>query len=1055
MPFVFCAARRNRASSRTYSQSRLLRRLRYEQLESRWTLSAPAVVADPPVSAAANPNLPPVLADPPNQTIPWSQDSVTVVLAATDPNPEDVLSFAVSVHTAEYYLDQTIGFNFTGDLSFNFGGLDEKWLLADHQTWYYLVPSGDLWHWKGGALSNADLITRVDSATYDDPARLYDAQPGGGPATATLSDNILTIDPDDGFVGFLRVDIVVSDGSFTDTQQMLITVTGNRPPTLTHPGDLLLVATQGLLDVPLEAVDPDNNPLTFSVVAHSGEFFIDQSIGLNYTGDFALNFGGLDEKWLLGDDGSWYYLVPAGGLWRWLGGSTSNAELVANLSSATYENPSLLYDAQPGGSTAVVTITGTTLTIDPAEGFTGIFAVDVTVSDGELSTTERIRVTVTTNQDPVLGEHEDPTLPTTQDQLTVTLSATDADNDPLTFSAVAHSGEYYLDQVIGFNFTSDFALNFGGLGEKWLLASDSQTWYYLTPEGGVWRWLGGPALNAEWVAQLDPATFADPARLYDAQPGGAPGTVTVNGETLTIDPDPGFVGIFGVQLAVSDGKTADTDLILVTVVPPPNQPPVLTNPGSQSMPTTLDTLTVSLEAADADGDPLTFQADVHTGEYYFDRTLGLNFLGDYSLNFAGLNEKWLQADDRTWYYLTPDGALWKWLGGAPTNSELIALLSESTYEDPARLHDAQPGSSLQAARTSEDTLTIDPPLGFIGVFGVEITVSDGQDTDSVVILVTVDPFSIVGAEHTVGGKSYDRRAEDWFQWLAGDTVAPATAFPFDFPLTDTIGTDAVDNQVDPDVFFIGGVFGASAERTFAVPANKRLFIALAASFWTNSTGGNPELGVISTRQTIDAINQLFLQIDGVEIPESTLFGLRAGSARFSATFAQDNWFDLATSGGFPAGTTSGHSIDGYWVLTDPLSPGTHTIRFGGASSGSYLPEGGFTAEQIAGSADLTIAFSQDIRLNLVVPEPSVADSVWFQPLSHPPAATSDGMPRRIRAIEMSPPAGRGLGRASAPRPAVEELDRVFHDYSDVDPDEEWPVEMLQSLSASVLFLSSA
>ena len=44
-------------------------------------------------------------------------------------------------------------------------------------------------------------------------------------------------------------------------------------------------------------------------------------LGLYTTGDYHLNWGGLDEKWLKGNDDAWYYITPNGDLYRWHGRS--------------------------------------------------------------------------------------------------------------------------------------------------------------------------------------------------------------------------------------------------------------------------------------------------------------------------------------------------------------------------------------------------------------------------------------------------------------------------------------------------------------------------------------------------------------------------------------------------------------------------------------------------------------------------------------------------------------------------------------------------------------
>jgi hypothetical protein len=181
-------------------------------------------------------------------------------------------------------------------------------------------------------------------------------------------------------------------------------------------------------------------------------------------------------------------------------------------------------------------------------------------------------VNVLPNEAPVLDDPGNQSIPATQDTLDVTLSATDPMNDPLVFSATAESIEYYLDQTL------ELQLGPGGLfenwsgsqNEKWVLGGDGVTWYFVTPDGDFWRWLGGDkdiAANSEFVARLTAGTYDDPTLLYEAQQGAAaPATVTVAGDTLTIDPDDGFVGSFSVLVTVTDsGGLSDSRLIRVDV----------------------------------------------------------------------------------------------------------------------------------------------------------------------------------------------------------------------------------------------------------------------------------------------------------------------------------------------------------------------------------------------------------------------------------------------------------------------------------------------------------
>ena len=349
------------------------------------------------------PNTAPIVSDPGPLSLPTTQDTLDIVLGATDVDAGAALVFTATPRSGEYFLDQSLDLNFTGDLFLNNGGLNEKWVLAGDQiTWHYITPSGAFYEWHGGGVLNRTLVAQLDTATYDDPARLYDAQPDIVTSfTATVVGNTLTVNPEAGFVGLVAVEITVSDGDLTDSILVPIDVLSNAAPTLADPGSQTVATSQDTLDVELSATDPNGDPLTYSAIPHSGEYYFDQTIGLNLSSDLFLNWSGsLNEKWVLSDNQQWYFITPDGNFWRWLGGDRNiaeNSELMGTLSTATYDDPALLYDAQPGVVVPLtVSVAGSTLTIDPADGTVGTLSVLVTTTDsGGLEDSRLIRVDVT------------------------------------------------------------------------------------------------------------------------------------------------------------------------------------------------------------------------------------------------------------------------------------------------------------------------------------------------------------------------------------------------------------------------------------------------------------------------------------------------------------------------------------------------------------------------------------------------------------------------------------------------------------------------------------
>ena len=52
-------------------------------------------------------------------------------------------------------------------------------------------------------------------------------------------------------------------------------------------------------------------------------WYLDQKHDLQFTGSLFKNWGGLGEVWMFGD-GDWYFLTPAGNLFRWNGSPQTN-----------------------------------------------------------------------------------------------------------------------------------------------------------------------------------------------------------------------------------------------------------------------------------------------------------------------------------------------------------------------------------------------------------------------------------------------------------------------------------------------------------------------------------------------------------------------------------------------------------------------------------------------------------------------------------------------------------------------------------------------------------
>ena len=371
-------------------------------------------------------------------------------------------------------------------------------------------------------------------------------------------------------------------------------------------------------------------------------------------------------------------------------------------------------------------------TYTPAANFYGADSFTYQASDG-VATSATATVTLNVNSPPVLAAIPDQSTAAGQ-ALTVTLSASDPDNDPLTFTPRADTLAYGLEQQYGFHSAGDYDTNWGGRGEKWFLDA-AANWYFILPDGRLYRWDGSSQATGTLVAALDPSYAADPTTLFHAPAGGGPASVSVTGTTLTVTPNAGFVGAFYVTVTVDDGHGASASGRFQVTVVSSTRPPTLAAIPDQTV-AAGKSLTLTLQGSDPNGLPLTYSASVDSLAYHLKSTLGLYYPGTYYTNFYGGGEQWVQGSGGTWYYILPSGAFYRWSGSGLTGT-LVAQLDPSYNANPSLLLNAQAGQGQATVSLSGATLTITPNAGFSGLLFVTATVSDGQGSASQAFTVTV------------------------------------------------------------------------------------------------------------------------------------------------------------------------------------------------------------------------------------------------------------------------------------------------------------------------------
>lgn len=188
------------------------------------------------------------------------------------------------------------------------------------------------------------------------------------------------------------------------------------------------------------------------------------------------------------------------------------------------------------------------------------------------------------------------------------------------------------------------------------------------------------------------------------------------------------------------------------------------------------------------------------------------------------------------------------------------------------------------------------------------------------------------------GKSYAEWASAWWQWslpIPGDNN----------PVTDETGEDAGVNQSGP-VWFLAGNTGGVSERTITVPAGKALFFPLLNQIYLGFPCDDRNLPGCEADQALEAANDvttllsfinpsmdgaaLACEIDGVAVRNPGRYRVES-SAIYSVILPDDN---LYASSGIPGGPYHPCVDVGYYLMLRPLSVGSHTIRFTGATADS-------------------------------------------------------------------------------------------------------------------------
>jgi hypothetical protein len=598
------------------------------------------------------------------QGVTTAEDTATpIVLTATDVDP-DLLTYTIVTGPSNGTLSAVTGNNVTYTPAANSNDPDSFTFRANDGTVdsnaatvsVTVTPvsdpptaADDVATVAEDSGANALDVLANDSTAPDvgETLTITAVTPGTNGGTVTFTASSVTYAPAANFFGTDTFTYTISDGNGgSATATVTVTVApGNDPPTAAD--DVATVAEDSganALDVLANdtALPDAGETLTITLVtqgANGAVAITGGGTGLTYTP--TAGFNGTDTFTYTISDGTLtdtatVTITVTGvndpptatddGVTVGEDSGATAIPVLANDSTAPDVGETLTITAVTPGANGAVAITGlgTGLTYTPSANFSGTDTFTYTISDGNGGTdSATVSVTVTAVNDPPVATPQGVTLPEDSSTLIV-LTATDAENDLLTFSIVTGPSNGALSTVTENTVTYTPNANFSGSDSFTFRANDGTSDSNIATVTITVTSVNDPVIAADDAATVgedsgataidvlvNDSTAPDPGETLTitAVTPGANGAVAITGlgTGLTYTPSANFSGTDTFTYTISDGNGGTDSATVSVTVTPVNDPPLASAGPDQSVAVTT---TVQLDgngSSDVEGTTLTFQ----------------------------------------------------------------------------------------------------------------------------------------------------------------------------------------------------------------------------------------------------------------------------------------------------------------------------------------------------------------------------------------------------------------------------------------------------------------
>ncbi|MBE9063540.1 S-layer family protein [cf. Phormidesmis sp. LEGE 11477] len=472
-----------------------------------------------------------------------------------------------------------------------------------------------------------DVLDNDSDADGDDLSIDSFTQPDNGTVTLN-SDNTLTYTPNADFDGSDSFTYEVSDGELTDTGTVNVTVVdaGGNAPEATADSATTNEDTAVSIDVLDNDSDIDGDDLIVESVTQGSNGTVDINADgtVSYTPN--ANFNGSDNFTYEVSDGELtdtatvaITVEPVNDAPTATDDSaTTNEDVAVSIdvldNDSDLDGDDLSVESVTQGSNGTVNINAdSTVSYTPNAGFDGSDTFECTVSDGELTDTATVEVTVIDDgiSPPVATADSATTNEDTAVSIDVLDNDIDADGDNLNVESVTQGSNGTVD--VNADGTVSYTPNadFNGSDSFTYEVSNGELSDTATVDITVEPINDAPTANADSATTDEDVAVSIDVLSNDSDVDGDSldidsfiqadnGTVTINADDiLTYTPNAGFSGSDSFEYTVSDGELIDTATVQVTVdnVVVENPPTAVVDSA-----TTNENVAVSIDVLDNDSD---------------------------------------------------------------------------------------------------------------------------------------------------------------------------------------------------------------------------------------------------------------------------------------------------------------------------------------------------------------------------------------------------------------------------------------------------------------------